>query len=60
MPIKSTFAAALIVASSLAQATVPTYGYIVKKTWPHDPQAFTEGLFYQDGVLYESTGLNGR
>lgn len=28
-------------------------------SYPHDPRAFTEGLFYHDGSLYESTGLNG-
>ena len=28
--------------------------------YPHDPQAFTEGLEYHDGFLYESTGLNGK
>ncbi len=28
-------------------------------TYPHDPQAFTEGLFYLHGFLYESTGLEG-
>jgi glutamine cyclotransferase len=31
----------------------------VVKTYPHDPQAFTEGLLFDDGVLYESTGMNG-
>ncbi len=28
--------------------------------YPHDPKAFTQGLIYRDGVLFESTGLNGR
>jgi glutaminyl-peptide cyclotransferase len=28
--------------------------------FPHDPEAFTQGLTYVDGVLYEGTGLNGR
>jgi glutamine cyclotransferase len=28
--------------------------------FPHDPEAFTQGLAYLDGVLYEGTGLNGR
>lgn len=60
MLIKSLSATALVAVITLAQAAVPTYGYVVKKTFPHDPQAFTEGLFYQDGVLFESTGLNGR
>lgn len=41
-------------------ASVPVYGYTVVHTYPHDPNSFTEGLFYQDGFLYESTGLEGR
>ena len=35
---------------------LPVYGYEVVKAYPHDPKAFTEGLFYYDGFLYESTG----
>ena len=46
--------------ASTAQAAIPVYGFVVKNTYPHDPQAFTQGLFYRDGFLYESTGLNGR
>ncbi len=34
--------------------------YRVIHAYPHDPQAFTQGLIYLDGHLYESTGLNGR
>lgn len=60
MLIKISFAALALAVATLAQAAVPVYGYTVKQTFPHDPQAFTEGLFYQDGVMYESTGLNGR
>jgi glutamine cyclotransferase len=37
-----------------------TYTYEVINVYPHDPGAFTQGLIYTDGVLYESTGLNGR
>jgi glutamine cyclotransferase len=40
-----------------AFAAIPTYGYQVVHTYPHDRTAFTEGLFYLDGFLYESTGL---
>jgi len=47
-------------AAGAAQAAIPVYGYVVKKTYPHDPQAFTQGLLFKDGFLYESTGLNGR
>ena len=43
-----------------ARAAVPVYGYTVVHTYPHDPAAFTEGLFYLNGVLYESTGLEGK
>lgn len=41
-------------------AGVPVYTYEVVNTYPHDPNAFTEGLFYYDGFLYESTGQEGR
>jgi len=41
------------------QTTVPVYGYQVVHSWPHDRGAFTEGLLYHDGILLESTGLNG-
>jgi glutamine cyclotransferase len=34
--------------------------FAVAHTYPHDPDAFTQGLVYRDGFLYESTGLNGR
>ena len=33
--------------------------YQVIHTYPHDQHAYTQGLFYLDGHLYESTGLNG-
>jgi glutamine cyclotransferase len=32
----------------------------VLRTYPHDRDAFTQGLIWRDGVLYESTGLVGR
>jgi glutamine cyclotransferase len=34
--------------------------YQIIHTYPHDPNAFTQGLIYVDGHLYESTGLKGR
>ena len=40
-----------------SQAGVPEYGYDVVHVYPHDRTAFTEGLFYLDGFLYEATGL---
>jgi glutaminyl-peptide cyclotransferase len=41
------------------QEPLQVYGYEVVKRYPHDPKAFTEGLFYHDGFLYESTGEQG-
>jgi glutamine cyclotransferase len=38
---------------------VPRYSYTVVRTYPHDPRAFTQGLQYLDGVLYEGTGNLG-
>ena len=52
--------ACLLGAWSTAQAAIPVYGFIVKHSYPHDPQAFTQGLFYKDGFLYESTGRPGQ
>ena len=40
-------------------AAAPEYSYQVVHTYPHDSLAFTEGLFYLDGFLWESTGLEG-
>ncbi len=44
----------------LSTDRTPMYTYKVVNIFPHDPQAFTQGLFYRDGFLYEGTGLNGR
>jgi glutaminyl-peptide cyclotransferase len=47
----------LACARAEAEAAVPRYSYEVVNTYPHDASAFTEGLFYLNGFLYESTGL---
>jgi glutaminyl-peptide cyclotransferase len=39
---------------------LPTYTYQIVHVYPHDSAAFTQGLQYVDGALYEGTGLNGR
>lgn len=36
------------------------YSYRVVRSYPHDDAAFTQGLVYEDGFLYEGTGLYGR
>lgn len=41
-------------------ADVPRYTYEVVGTFPHDPTAFTQGLFLEDGVVWESTGKEGK
>jgi glutaminyl-peptide cyclotransferase len=46
--------------ATAAAAAIPVYDVAVIHVFPHDPTAFTEGLFYRDGFLYESTGLEGR
>jgi glutaminyl-peptide cyclotransferase len=43
-----------------SQAGVPEYGYDVVHVYPHDRNAFTEGLFYLNGFLYEGTGMTGQ
>ena len=35
------------------------YGVKVVAQYPHDTKAYTQGLFFHEGVLYESTGLTG-
>ena len=52
--------AALSPAGSAAQRATPMSTYEVVKSYPHDRQAFTQGLVYLDGVFYEGTGLNGQ
>ena len=47
-------------AQSPPQSRPPVYGYRVVNTYPHDSQAYTQGLIFRDGFLFESTGLNGR
>ncbi len=41
-------------------ASPPVHSYRVVRVFPHDADAYTQGLIYHDGFLYESTGLYGR
>lgn len=43
-----------------AQEQIQSCSYEVIKTYPHDSQAFTQGLIYDQGELYESTGIRGQ
>src|ERR1019366_10276801 len=59
LPLRWTLIALSIWSGALASAFAADT-YRIVHTWPHDPQAFTQGLIYADGHLYESTGLNGQ
>jgi glutamine cyclotransferase len=53
--------AALVLLNSRPANTGPLrYTYEVVKVYPHDEDAFTQGLVIDNGVLYEGTGLWGR
>jgi len=60
---------AVIVASSVTLVLLSTntvdleplhYTYNVVNVYPHDEAAFTQGLVFEDGVLYEGTGRSGQ
>ena len=46
-------------AAATPTADIPIYSYQIVNIYPHDRGAFTEGLFFHDGYLYESTGMYG-
>ncbi|KQY80248.1 glutaminyl-peptide cyclotransferase [Pelomonas sp. Root1444] len=53
-------AGAAVAPAALALAGTPVQGFKVVRSHPHDPDAFTQGLFFHDGFLFEGTGLHGR
>ncbi len=44
---------------SSTNSAATQYTYTIVNNYPHDTDAFTEGLVYSDGFLFEGTGLNG-
>ena len=55
--------AAIIVSLTLlacSEAKVKVYGIEVVAEYPHDTEAYTQGLFFDGNQLYESTGLHGK
>lgn len=61
MVLNRRFAATLLAACLLPFSPAHAAGtYRVIHTYPHDAQAFTQGLIYTEGHLYESTGLKGQ
>jgi glutamine cyclotransferase len=65
-PIATVLIGAIIVASasfylnSLQNKPVQTYTYAIIHSYPHDTTAFTQGLAFDNGFLYEGTGLRGQ
>ncbi|MGN2253965.1 glutaminyl-peptide cyclotransferase [Frateuria sp. GZRe12] len=51
--------AGLLLPGLALASSVPVQGYTVVHAFPHDPSAYTEGLVYLDGYLYEATGTVG-
>jgi glutamine cyclotransferase len=43
-----------------SSSNITTHTYRIVATYPHDPSAFTEGLAFANGFLYEGTGLYGQ
>jgi glutaminyl-peptide cyclotransferase len=54
------FLALIAASSSLAQTRALVDSFKVVNVYPHDRAAYTQGLIYRDGFLFESTGLNGQ
>lgn len=46
--------------SPFMQSKAPVASIVVKNTYPHDTEAFTQGLLFHQGFFYESTGLLGK
>ena len=57
----SLLASAFMAVSMMAvgQGEAIAYGYRILNTYPHNINAFTQGLIYHEGYLYEGTGKNG-
>lgn len=58
-PLSAATPAVVAAPADAAQPALPVYGYRVVAEYPHAPDAYTQGLQYVDGVLYEGTGLYG-
>jgi glutaminyl-peptide cyclotransferase len=56
----SAVACCLLAAIAPATPQTPLYGYQVVHVYPHDRSAFTQGLEFRAGFLYEGTGLEGQ
>jgi glutamine cyclotransferase len=59
LPLLAGLGCALGLASALAQPPVPVQQVEVVASYPHDPMAFTQGLVFDKGQLFEGTGRHG-
>lgn len=50
----------LLLSAVAAQAKVTDYTLRVLQKYPHDSKAYTQGLFFHKGTMYETTGLKGQ
>src|SRR3989304_6195277 len=50
---------AILLVLLTAESEPTNYSYRIVNTYPHDETAFTQGLLFDSGVLYEGTGLYG-
>ncbi|GAB7081992.1 glutaminyl-peptide cyclotransferase [Megalodesulfovibrio paquesii] len=50
----------IALAQEAGHTAVPITPCEILASFPHDPEAFTQGLLFHDGIFYESTGLYGR
>jgi glutaminyl-peptide cyclotransferase len=55
--LQESHSASLVILSDLVPKK---YSYRIISQYPHDPDAYTQGLFFENGYLYESTGLEGK
>ncbi len=60
LPVLTAALVLLLQTSAASVGGTALYTYRVINAYPHDPQAFTQGLAFDDGFLYEGTGLYGR
>ena len=52
--------AATSTGQALSTESIPVFGYRVVNKYPHDAEAWTQGLVMDDNILYEGTGLKER
>ena len=49
-----------VICAACGEKAVKEYTVEVIETYPHDTESYTQGLFFHEGQMYESTGMRGR